>query len=162
MKSILLSLLLLAAVHISFGMGKSGGPHVAWLVEGEELEGPKMVRRDFEAAPDGLVHYFRVTPMVSTIDITGMTPIPANDGTWGAAFYLNDKGWRSLQSTVATDSGKLLRVMLNGRPVEFQRIEKPTQDDHIICIWRGISDAELSQLKRRFKDPKVAQATKKR
>lgn len=143
-------------------MGKSGGPHVAWLVEGEELEGPKMVRRDVVPAPDGVLHYFRTTPMVSTIDITGMTPIPADNGTWGAVFYLNEKGWRSLQATVATDSGKLLRVMLNGRPIEFQRIEKPALEDHIICIWSGISDADLSLLKRRFKDPKAASASKKR
>jgi hypothetical protein len=145
-------LLLLMLLPMVVGMKKSSGPSLAWLVEGEELEGPKMVRRDIEPAPDGKFHYFRFTPMVTQNDIRGMIPMLADDGTWGGTFLVNENGWRSIQATAALDSGKLLRVMVNGRPVEFQRVSKPAKEDYLIVIWRGITESEMEQLKRRYKD----------
>jgi hypothetical protein len=133
-------------------MGRAGGgPSLTWLVEGDEFEGPKMVRRDVAPAPDGKVHFFRVTPMVTQNHVRGMIPRQAEDGSWGATFILNEDGWRSIQATAALDSGRLVRVYINGRPLEFQRVEKPTTDDHLIVIWGGITDAEMNQLKSKYK-----------
>ncbi len=152
MKNFLLICCLLSLVPSMFGMGRAGGgPSLTWLVEGDEFEGPKMVRKDVQVAPDGKVHYFRVTPMVTQIHVRGMIPRQAEDGSWGATFILNEEGWRSILVTAAQDSGKLIRVYINGRPLEYQRVEKPSKDDHLIVIWSGITEAEMAQLKSKYK-----------
>jgi hypothetical protein len=152
MKNLLLICCLLSLVPTLFGMGRmGGGPSLTWLVEGDEFEGPKMVRKDVQVAPDGKVHYFRVTPMVTQHHVRGMIPRQAEDGSWGATFILNEEGWRTILATAAQDGGKLIRVYINGRPLEYQRVEKPTKDDHLIVIWSGITEAEMAQLKSKYK-----------
>ncbi len=152
MKKLLPLVSLLLSAPLLLGMGKyAGGPHLSWTVEGDETDGPKMVRKDVAAAPDGLVHYFRITPMVTELNVRGMVPIPAEDGTYGASFILNEEGWRSIQAVAAMDAGKLIRVYFNGRPLEFQRVTKPTKDDHMIMIWGGLTEADMAQLKGKYK-----------
>ena len=152
MKRLFPLLAVLVALPFLLSMGKSTGLTINWLSEGDEIDGPKMVRRDVEPGPDGKVHYFRITPMVTQRNIRAMKPMAAEDGTWGAMFLIDEDGWRSVQATSAMDSGKLLRVMVSGRPVEFQRIFRPTADDHLICVWRGITEAEIGQFKKKYKD----------
>lgn len=125
---------------------------ISFLVEGEEIDGPKMVRRDVEKAPDGQFHYFRISPMITQLNVKGVYPIPADDGSWGAALLINDDGWKSVQATVAQDIGKLIRVMVNGRPVEFQRVSPPPSDDKVLIIWHGLTEAEIKQMKSKFKE----------
>ena len=158
MKNLLLLCCCLLLGSAAYGMGRmGGGPTLTWLVEGDEFEGPKMVRRDVVAAPDGKVHYFRVTPMVTQHHVRGMIPRQAEDGSWGATFILNEEGWRNILAAAAQDGGKLIRVYINGRPLEFQRVERPRTDDHLIVIWGGITESEMNQLKSRYKQtPKPA------
>lgn len=153
MKNFLKTLLVIACAPLLMSMGKTGGPTLTWLVEGEQVDGPKMVRKDVTPGPDGEIHYFRITPMATHKDVRGMSAFPAEDGTWGATFLVGENAWRSVQATAALDSGKLIRVYVNGRPVEYQRVARPTTDDYLICIWRGITEAEIKQLKSRYKDP---------
>lgn len=152
MKRILPFMMLLGVMPLLVGMGNSPGLTISWLAEGDEIDGPKMVRRDVEPAPDGTLHYFRISPIVTQKNIRAMRPMQADDGTWGGLFLLDEPGWRSVQATVATDNGKLLRIMVSGRPVEFQRIARPATDDHLICIWRGIKESEMAALKKKYKD----------
>lgn len=152
MKNLLLLCCCLLLGSAAYGMGRLGsGPTLTWLVEGDEFEGPKMVRRDVVAAPDGKVHFFRVTPMVTQHNVRGMIPRQSEDGSWGATFILNEEGWRNILATAAQDGGKLIRVYINGRPLEFQRVERPRTDDHLIVIWGGITEAEMNQLKSKYK-----------
>jgi hypothetical protein len=155
MRNLLLVCFIFAWIPNVFGMGKSsGGPRLTWLVEGDEFEGPKMARRDVVAAPDGKVHFFRVTPMITEMHVIGMIPRQAEDGSWGATFLLNEDGWRSILVAAAQDSGKLIRVYINGRPVEFQRVARPAKDDHLLMIWGGLTEEEMTQLKGKYKQKK--------
>ena len=40
------------------------------------------------------------------------------------------------------NQGKWIVAMLNGRPVDFVRIDKPVQDGRLV-IWRGIKESEI-------------------
>ena len=151
MKRLLPIFALLAIMPMLISMGKNSGLQISWLSEGDVTDGPKMVRQDVEPGPDGALHYFRISPMVTQRNIRAMKPMPADDGTWGAVFLIDEEGWKSVQATSAVDSGKLLRVMFAGRPVEFQRIARPLSDDHLICIWRGLTESEISSLQKKYK-----------
>ena len=151
MKRLLPIFALFAIIPFLMSMGKNSGLQISWLSEGDVTDGPKMVRQDVEPAPDGTLHYFRISPMVTHRNIRAMKPMPAEDGTWGAVFLLDEEGWKSVQATSAVDNGKLLRVMVSGRPIEFQRISRPVTDDHLICIWRGITEAEIAAMQKKYK-----------
>ena len=152
MKRLLPIFALLGIIPLLMSMGKNSSLQISWLSEGDITDGPKMVRQDVEPAPDGALHYFRISPMVTQRNIRAMKPMPADDGTWGAVFLLDEEGWKSVQATSSVDNGKLIRVMVSGRPIEFQRITRPVTDDHLICIWRGITEAEISGFKKKYKE----------
>jgi len=152
MKLLLPLLLLFVLPALAPGSGKSPGFSISFHAEGDEFEGPRMVRGDSEEGPDGKRHFFRISPVVTNRNFKGFYSFPADDGTYGAAFRLDDTGWESVMQTAAVDSGKLMRVIVSGRPVDFIRIDKPRHDDHLIIVWKGLTEKDLKELRSKYKE----------
>lgn len=152
MKRLLPLLWLFALPALAPGGGKSPGLSVSFHAEGDEFEGQRMVRADPEKGPDGKKHFFRISPVVTNKNFKGFAVFPADDGSFGAAFKLDNSGWESLLQTAAIDSGKLMRVIVNGRPVDFLRIDKPRRNDHTIVVWKGLSEEDVKALRAKYKE----------
>ena len=120
--------------------GKNKGPFIAIHPEGAEDEGQRMVRPD---EVGGERRWFRISPEVSGRHFAGYTAFLAEDGlTYGVALYLNDEGTRAVQIMCSTFNGKLGRIIVNGRPVDTLRIDRPPADRKII-IWSGLTKEDL-------------------
>lgn len=142
----------LALATAAFGSGKSPGFAISFHAEGDEFEGARMVREDTREGPDGKRHFFRISPVVTNKSFKAFYVFPAADGTYGAAFRLDDSGWESVMQTATTDSGKLMRVLVNGRPVDFLRIDKPRADDKLIVLWKGLTEEDVKALRAKYKE----------
>ncbi len=120
---------------------KNKGPFIAIHPEGGEDEGQRMVRPD---EVGGQTRWFRISPEVSGRHFAGYAPFASEDGyTFGAALYLNDEGTRAVQVMCSTFQGKLGRVIVNGRPVDTLRIDRPPTDRRII-IWGGLTKEDFT------------------
>ena len=115
---------------------KNKGPFIGMHPEGTEEEGPRMVRPD---AVGGQKRWFRISPEVSGRHFGAYTPFAAPDGNgMGAVLYLNEQGTRAVMVMCSTFQGKLARILVNGRPVDTVRIDRP-QADRKIVIMGGLT-----------------------
>ncbi|MDB6133678.1 MAG: hypothetical protein JWM59_1921 [Verrucomicrobiales bacterium] len=119
--------------------GKSKGPFIGMHPEGDSQEGPRMVRPDMI---NGEKKFFRISPEVSGRHFGGYTAFMAQDGSFGAAFKLKEEGVRAVQILCSTYQGKLVRIIVNGRPVDVQQIDQPPTDGRII-VWSGLNRQDL-------------------
>lgn len=124
---------------LGLSAGKTKGPFIGMHPEGGENEGQRMVRPD---SVGGRKVWFRISPEVSGRHFGGYAPFAASDGTFGVALQLKEEGMRAVQIMCSTYPGKLARIIVNGRPVDTLRIDKPPTDGRII-IWSGLSRADL-------------------
>ena len=112
--------------------GKNKGPFIGMHPEGSEDEGPRMVRPD---TLGGQQRWFRMSPEVSGRHFGAYTPFPAQDGNgMGAVLYLNEEGMRAAMVMCSTFNGKLARILVNGRPVDTVRIDRPPADRRIVVM----------------------------
>ncbi len=140
-----LGLLLLALVFLTSG-GKRDKFSITFHLQGDENEG-KFVMPDPES--EGLV--FRINQELSHHQMTSFYPFLSEDGTtYGAVFVLNSAGRQRLTALEVTETGKLLRAVVNGRPVDYLEIDHK-QNVNEIVIWHGLTerDFELFQHKLR-------------
>jgi hypothetical protein len=47
--------------------------------------------------------------------------------------------------------GKLTRVIVNGRPVDVQRITAPRNFDGYMVIWQGLTEADLKLMSKKLR-----------
>lgn len=112
--------------------GKNKGPFIGMHPEGSEDEGPRMVRPDVVG---GQKRWFRMSPEVSGRHFGAYTPFAAQDGNgMGAVLYLNEEGMRAAMVMCSTFNGKLARILVNGRPVDTVRIDRPPADRQIVVV----------------------------
>ena len=52
----------------------------------------------------------------------------------GAVLYLNEEGMRAAMVMCSTFNGKLARILVNGRPVDTVRIDRPPADRRIVVM----------------------------
>ncbi|MBT8036193.1 MAG: hypothetical protein KJO21_01495 [Verrucomicrobiae bacterium] len=136
---ILLTLLLTSAAVIASGK-KTPPASISFHMEGSISEGPKFVRKVNTLADE---RHFRKVPEVSTKDIVGFSPFPADDKlTYGIVFKLNAKATRRLMVATTMNQGKLLLALVNGQPLGVVRIDKPVKDG-LLVIWSGIKPEEI-------------------
>ena len=130
----------IALVLLSLMMGDGGlmaaaknkGPFIGMHPEGSEDEGPRMVRPDDVG---GKRRWFRMSPEVSGRHFGAYTPFAAQDGNgMGAVLFLNEEGMRAAMVMCSTFNGKLARILVNGRPVDTVRIDRPPADRQIVVI----------------------------
>jgi hypothetical protein len=139
-RSIFLGLAVSLASGGAWAAGKNNGPFIAIHPEGREDEGQRMVRPD---EVGGEVRWFRISPEVSGRHFAGYTPFRAEDGvSYGAVLFLNDEGARAIQVLCTTFQGKLGRIIVNSRPVDTIRIDRPPTDRRVI-IWSGLTAEDL-------------------
>jgi hypothetical protein len=135
--------------------GKSKGPFIGMHPEGDEHEGPRMVRPDIVA---GEKKYFRISPEVSGRHFGAYSAFMADDGSFGVALQLKEEGARALQVMCSNYQGKLARIIVNGRPVETLRLNQPPADGRVI-VWSGLTRQDLELFDKSMKrvggiDPK--------
>lgn len=129
--SLILLLLALSCAGLD-AAAKNKGPFIGMHPEGSEEEGPRMVRPD---TVGGQKRWFRMSPEVSGRHFKGYTPFAAADGNgMGALLYLNEEGMRAAMVMCSTFNGKLARILVNGRPVDTVRIDRPPADRKIVII----------------------------
>ena len=130
-----ISLVLLLMTLLGGGLlaaAKNKGPFIGMHPEGTEDEGPRMVRPDVVG---GQKRWFRMSPEVSGRHFGGYTPFAAQDGNgMGAVLYLNEEGTRAVMVMCSTFNGKLARILVNGRPVDTVRIDRPPADRKIVIM----------------------------
>lgn len=104
-------------------------------------------------------------PSINERNIKSMYPFPAADGTWGAAFQLDNKGRLDLMALSTQRRGSSLVVFVvtkNGiHQVIDLLIDKPVNDG-IISIPRGLTELEIKALGKDYpvmgpRGPKVRQ-----
>ncbi len=119
---------------------KNKGPFIGMHPEGTEDEGPRMVRPD---TVGGQKRWFRMSPEVSGRHFSAYTPFQAPDGNgMGVILYLNEEGGRAAMVMCSTFQGKLARILVNGRPVDTVRIDRPPTDRKIV-IMGGLGPADF-------------------
>lgn len=119
--------------------GKPKGPFIGMHPEGDKNEGPRMVRPDNVG---GQVVFFRISPEVSGRHFGAYAPFMADDGSFGVQLQLKEEGERAVQVMCSTYQGKLVRIIVNGRPVDTVRLDRPPTDGKII-IWTGLTKQDL-------------------
>jgi hypothetical protein len=144
--SIILAVLSLASV--VHGSGKSSGCYVGLHAEGDEIDGPKMVVPN---TIDGKKHFFRISPEISTRHFDAFRAFTAEDGaTYGAALRLTEEGQRAMTAMCTVNQGRLARTIVNGRPLDIVRIDRPGDDGYFI-IWGGLTKNDLKLLSQKMK-----------
>lgn len=148
-----LSLVLLLMTLLSGGLlaaAKNKGPFIGMHPEGSEDEGPRMVSPE---QLGGKKRWFRSSPEVGGRHFGGYTPFAAPDGNgMGAVLYLNESGMRAAMVMCSTFNGKLARILVNGRPVDTVRIDRPPADGKIIIVGGlGMEDFKMFDKSGRMK-----------
>ena len=134
------------ALALVFTSGKKRDPfYIGFHLQGDENEG------SFVQSDPGSGIYFRKSPEITHHQMTAFVPFPANDGSgsFGAVFKLNAAGQQRLFTLVNTNSGKLLRAVVNGVPVDTLRIDNSAPSDSLV-IWQGIGEKQLKLFEKRL------------
>ncbi len=143
--------ILLAAVALTSmveGSGKSSALYIGLHAEGEEHDGPRMVRPN---AIDGKTHYFRVTPELVTRHFSAFRAFVAEDGaSYGAVLQMNDEGQRAMALLCSTSQGKLARTIVNGKALDIIRIDSAGDDGNFV-IWGGLDANDLKLFSQKLK-----------
>ncbi len=88
--------------------------------------------------------HFRRGAEFKTQDIVAQRPFPSphNDLEYGMIFQLTPDAKRQLSILTANNNGKYMIVFLNNKPLDMIKIDKQI-DDGIICVWRGLTVADV-------------------
>lgn len=139
LRGLLLALALPAALQA--GGDKAPPSSISFHMQGAVAEAPRISREVTTQAGQG---YFRIIPEISNRDIKCFSPFPSSeDNTYGALFILTKQGARKLELATTANQGKLLLSIVNGRPHEVVKIDRPIKDGKA-TVWRGLT---LDQVK---------------
>ena len=154
-----LPLILLAAMSAALPLHAGDGKQkhsISIHSEGSPADGEKRV---FPKNVLGEERYFRISPEITETNFKAFYPFNADDGTsFGATFFLDDKATLRLDQLSTADQGKFILAVVDGVPVDYMRIDKPTTDG-MITIWRGLKQDHLVFLEKKLKVPAVRVAT---
>ena len=87
---------------------------------------------------------------ISEHDIVAFSPYPAQDGTLGALFQLDDHGKTVLDTLSVEHRGSFLFVFINGRMITELRIDKRVSDGKIY-IPSGLTAADVELMKKQWR-----------
>ncbi len=88
-------------------------------------------------------------PTLSERDVSSIYPFPANDGTMGCAFKLNEHGTFDLEAVSTDRRGSSIIAVVNGRQVIDMLIDKKVSDG-IITIGSGLTQNDIDLLSKKF------------
>jgi hypothetical protein len=99
----------------------------------------------------GEAYAFHISPDLVTRHFSAFHTFYADDGSMGAALRLNEAGLQAYQVMVSMVRGKLTRVIVNGRPVDIQRITAPKRFDGYMIIWKGLTEEDVKLMAKKMK-----------
>jgi len=88
-------------------------------------------------------------PSITEQEIQAIYPFPANDGTMGCAFMLDDHGRVWLDTLSVEHLGRSLVAFVDGRQVSDVLIDKRVSDG-IITIPYGLTNNDIASLKGKY------------
>ena len=83
-------------------------------------------------------------------DVMGFSPDPAQDGTFGALFQLDDHGRVVLDALSVERRGGFLFVFINGRMITELQIDKRVSDGKIY-VPSGLTAADVELMKKQWR-----------
>lgn len=86
-------------------------------------------------------------PWITERDVTAFSPYPAQDGTFGALFQLDDHGRVVLDTLSVERRGGFLFVFINGRMITELQIDKRVSDGKIY-VPSGLTAADVELMKK--------------
>jgi hypothetical protein len=89
-------------------------------------------------------------PWITERDVTAFSPYPAQDGTFGALFQLDDHGRVVLDTLSVERRGGFLFVFINGRMITELQIDKRVSDGKIY-IPSGLTGADIELMKKQWR-----------
>jgi len=139
-RRLIFSLFAFSLLTPAYGMGEKQNKNtLTFHLQGDQTDGPKMV---FPLPMGDQKGFFRKSPLTLTKEILAYTPFFSDDGTAGATFAFSQKASTRIAALTTENQGKWIIAMLNGRPVDFLRIDNPVHDGRLV-IWRGIKESEI-------------------
>ena len=89
---------------------------------------------------------------ISEHDVMAFSPYPAQDGTFGALFQLDDHGRVVLDTLSVEHRGSFLFVFINGRMITELQIDKRVSDGKIY-VPSGLTAADVELMKKQWRSP---------
>ena len=146
-----LSLALGLIVLCSFSISGARKPTLAlsFHIEGQQLEGPKIVQ-PIKLGNPPKTFYFRRSPDLTQRHVKGYYPFLANDGSsFGAAFKLNQNGSDALNTLSTVGQHRRLLTVMDAEPVDYIVLNEPITDGYIV-VWGGLTKADLAKFDKEF------------
>lgn len=149
-----LRLLAVVLALASAGMARKPSVSVRFYAEANALDGEAFAKPITLRFPERQAYVEKV-PSINEHHIKGMyPPFLAADGSWGAAFQLDNKGRIDLEVVSTERRGKSMVVFvvtkLGAHQVIDMLIDKPIRDG-IITIPRGLTELEIAALSKEYK-----------
>jgi hypothetical protein len=89
-------------------------------------------------------------PDISERDIVAMYPFPADDGTFGCTFKLDEHGKINLETVSTEKRGYSLVAVVDGLPVDQMLVDARVKDG-ILTIRRGFKPEQLVKMKKFYR-----------
>ena len=89
---------------------------------------------------------------ISEHDVMGFSPYPAQNGTFGALFQLDDHGRVVLDTLSVERRGGFLFVFINGRMITELQIDKRVSDGKIY-VPSGLTASDVELMKKQWRLP---------
>ena len=89
-------------------------------------------------------------PWISEHDVAAFFPYPAQNGTYGALFQLDEHGRVVLDTLSIEHRGRFLFVFVNGRLVTELQIDKRVSDGQIY-LPSGLSASDIELMKKEWR-----------
>jgi hypothetical protein len=89
-------------------------------------------------------------PWITERDVMAFSPYPAQGGTFGALFQLDEHGRTVLDTLSVERRGGFLFVFINGRMITELQIDKRVSDGKIY-IPSGLTAADVEVMKRQWR-----------
>ena len=126
--------------------GKKKGMRISFHVEGSKTDGPNRVRA---FTVNGERKFFDIIPVVTHDNFAAYFPFQADDGTFGAAFQLDERGRTALSRAVVDKGGSLIMPFVNGQEGEAMIIDRP--QGKFIVLWRGLAQEHFEVFEKKWK-----------
>ena len=89
-------------------------------------------------------------PWITEHDVMAFAPYPAQDGTFGALFQLDEHGGVVLDTLSVEHRGGFLFVFINGRMITELQIDKRVSDGKIY-VPSGLTAADVELMKKQWR-----------
>ncbi|QQL44325.1 hypothetical protein [Sulfuriroseicoccus oceanibius] len=125
---------------------KKAGVRISFHVEGDETDGPNRVR-PFRV--HGEEKFFTNIPVVTHEHFVAYYPFANENGTFGAAFLLNERGQTRIKRAALEHKEGLMIPVINasaGEPIVLDGATSP-----FIVVWNGLSTEHFAFFEKEWK-----------